>query len=169
MILPSANCTTPKASKMICLWISRMGGSTARQARNTSQSRSIGPAADSRYPIIAPLTPGDEPIVVSKHTIQSAKGPLTYEARAGRLPIRNAGEGTLDEMLAGQVASQRFNVALLVSHVLSEVEQMCDRAAVLVRGKLAYLGSLSELRRGQDEAPRPLEKALEELYGAKAS
>jgi Serine carboxypeptidase len=42
---------------------------------------------------IAPLTPGDEPIIVSKHTIQSAKGPLTYEARAGRLPIRSAETG----------------------------------------------------------------------------
>jgi len=77
------------------------------------------------------------------------------------------GRQVLRAVMAEQRDRQR--TVLLVSHVLSEVEQMCDRAAVLVRGKLAYLGSLSELRRGQDEAPRPLEKALEELYGAKAS
>ena len=61
--------------------------------QRTSRGRPIGPIADSRNPIIAPLTSGDEPIIVSKHTIQSAKGPLAYEARAGRLPIRSAETG----------------------------------------------------------------------------
>ena len=37
---------------------------------------------------IAALTSGDEAIVVTTHTIQTSGGPLTYEARAGRLPIR---------------------------------------------------------------------------------
>jgi hypothetical protein len=66
---------------------------TGTGATQTSQAKPMGPFADSRVLMTAPLTTGDEPIVVSKHTIQSAKGPLTYEARVGRLPIRNAETG----------------------------------------------------------------------------
>ena len=40
-----------------------------------------------------PLAAGDEPIVVTQHAIKTARGPLAYEARAGRLPIRNAETG----------------------------------------------------------------------------
>ena len=36
---------------------------------------------------------------------------------------------------------------LVVSHALEEVAEVCDRAAVLVQGRLAYLGSLASLRR----------------------
>ena len=39
--------------------------------------------------IIAPLVAGDEAIVVTQHVVQTHSGPLAYEARAGRLPIRN--------------------------------------------------------------------------------
>jgi ABC-2 type transport system ATP-binding protein len=77
------------------------------------------------------------------------------------------GRQVLRAVMAEQRAQQRS--VLVVSHVLSEVEQLCDRVAVLVRGKLAYLGPLTELMRGQDDTPRPLENALEELYGAKVS
>lgn len=54
---------------------------------------------------------------------------------------------------------RRGRTVLLVSHMLSEVEQICDRAAVVVAGKLAFVGKLADLRRG-----RPLEEALAELY-----
>jgi carboxypeptidase C (cathepsin A) len=43
--------------------------------------------------IIAPLANGDEAIVVTTHTVQTVHGPLTYEARVGRLPIRNDESG----------------------------------------------------------------------------
>ncbi len=56
--------------------------------------------------VIAPLMSDDEPIVVSTHRIQTEEGPLEYEARAGRLPIRN------DE--SGEVRGYAFFVAYTV-------------------------------------------------------
>ncbi len=43
----------------------------------------------------------------------------------------------------------------LCSHILSDVEVLCDRAAVLRKGRLAHIGSLEELR-GQGQE-RPME------------
>jgi len=68
------------------------------------------PAADSHgvtaVQSIAPLTVGDEPIVVTEHTIQTPKGPLTYEARVGRMPVRSAE--------TGEVRGRIFFVAYVV-------------------------------------------------------
>ena len=55
---------------------------------------------------------------------------------------------------------RRDRAVLLVSHVLTEVEKLCDRVAVMVAGRLVHLGSLAELMRD-----RPLETALQALYG----
>jgi ABC-2 type transport system ATP-binding protein len=57
------------------------------------------------------------------------------------------------------------NSVLVVSHALGEVAQLCDRLAVLVAGRLAYLGSLASLLKkpGQD-CERSLEEALEPYY-----
>jgi carboxypeptidase C (cathepsin A) len=55
---------------------------------------------------IPPLITGDETIVVTEHHIQTAHGVLNYEARAGRLPIRN------DE--TGEVRGYAFFVAYVV-------------------------------------------------------
>ena len=50
---------------------------------------------------------------------------------------------------------------ILVSHVLHEVEQLCDRIAVLQEGKVAFLGPVSELtgRGSPDGKVRSLEQA----------
>lgn len=37
----------------------------------------------------------DEPIAVSRHTVRTVKGPLSYEARAGRIALRNDETGQL--------------------------------------------------------------------------
>lgn len=50
----------------------------------------LAPAAPSPAPqIVPPLLHDDEAIVVSQHRIVTHDGVLAYEARAGRLPIRN--------------------------------------------------------------------------------
>jgi hypothetical protein len=50
-------------------------------------------AAAAPKQVISPLVQGDEPIVVSEHTIQAVDGPLTYEAQIGRLAIRRGDNG----------------------------------------------------------------------------
>jgi ABC-2 type transport system ATP-binding protein len=69
-------------------------------------------------------------------------------------------------LLREVVDRQRRNgrTVLLVSHVLPEVEQLCDRVAVLRRGSLAFLGKVAELIRDSSGQALPLEKALGQLY-----
>lgn len=60
---------------------------------------------------------------------------------------------------------KRGKTILLVSHVLSDIELLCDRLGVLINGRFAYLGTLSEFRRdastGQE---RSLADALKPYY-----
>jgi ABC-2 type transport system ATP-binding protein len=73
------------------------------------------------------------------------------------------GRRLVRDVVAEQQA--RGRTTILVSHVLSEVERMCNRVAVLVAGRLAYLGALADLLRDPATgATRPLEQALEHLY-----
>jgi carboxypeptidase C (cathepsin A) len=55
---------------------------------------------------IPPLVTGDETIIVTEHRVKTVHGELAYEARAGRLPIRN------DE--TGEVRGYAFFVAYIV-------------------------------------------------------
>lgn len=70
-------------------------------------------------------------------------------------------------LLHDVVSEQREagKTVLFVSHALSEVSQLCDRLAVLVAGRLGYLGSLPSLlhdpKTGRD---RSLDAALAPLY-----
>jgi ABC-2 type transport system ATP-binding protein len=68
-----------------------------------------------------------------------------------------------DELLAQlQEARQRGQAILFSSHVLTEVEQVCDRVAILRRGELVHMQDMAHLRqaqkivaRFQGEAPVP--------------
>jgi ABC-2 type transport system ATP-binding protein len=65
------------------------------------------------------------------------------------------------------VAQQRRagKTVLVVSHALGEMAQVCDRLAVLVAGRLAYLGSLASLLRDPGTGrERSLEAALGPIY-----
>ena len=69
----------------------------------------------------------------------------------------------LEEIVAEQ--RQAGKTVLIVSHALGEVAQVCDRLAVLVEGRLAYLGSLDALLDDPVTGRRrSLEAALEPLY-----
>jgi ABC-2 type transport system ATP-binding protein len=71
------------------------------------------------------------------------------------------------QLLQEIVAKQRSagKTVLIVSHALGEVAHVCDRLAVLVAGRLAYLGSLDSLLRDpRDGRERSLEAALEPIY-----
>ncbi len=74
-----------------------------------------------------------------------------------------AGRRLLRQVVAEQRQAGRS--VLLVSHVLPEVEQLCDRLAVLKRGKLAFLGKTRELTEKNGHT-RSLEDALHEIYEA---
>jgi ABC-2 type transport system ATP-binding protein len=61
----------------------------------------------------------------------------------------------LDPTMRGQLLEQltmaksRGQAVLFSSHVLSEAEQVCDRVAILRRGKLVHMQEMSELRAGR--------------------
>ena len=59
---------------------------------------------------------------------------------------------------------------ILVSHSLSDVEQLCDRVAVLRGGQVAYSGALHELLAGAAGDPAlALQDALEPMYAGASS
>jgi len=59
---------------------------------------------------------------------------------------------------------------LMVSHVLTEVQELCDTAAVLVAGKVAFEGTFADLLRDpKSGATRHLETALQNLYQQEAA
>jgi len=74
-----------------------------------------------------------------------------------------SGRLLLQEIIAQQRGAGK--TVLVVSHALGEVAQVCDRLAVLVQGRLAYLGSLASLLRDPDTGgERPLTTALGPIY-----
>ncbi len=65
---------------------------------------------------------------------------------------------------------RRGKTVLLVSHLLTEVERVSDRVAVLVGGRLIHEGPVAELVHDPDTgAGRPLEMALRQFYEAPLS
>jgi len=72
------------------------------------------------------------------------------------------GRETLRAVVRGHKA--RGKTVLLVSHVLAEVEDLCDELAVVVAGQLAYRGDLAALLGPPGPDRRPLEPALRDVY-----
>lgn len=60
----------------------------------------------------------------------------------------NALDPTMRDELLGQVrvARDRGQAVVFSSHVLAEVEQVCDRVAILQRGRLVHVQSMADLR-----------------------
>jgi ABC-2 type transport system ATP-binding protein len=60
---------------------------------------------------------------------------------------------------------QRKQTALLVTHVTAEIEQACDRLAVVVGGRVVFTGTVADLRKDPGSSgPLSVEKALGRLY-----
>lgn len=64
--------------------------------------------------------------------------------------------------VVGELKAKGHTV-LLISHVLTEVEQLCDRAAVIVNGTRRFLGPLTDLTAANGSA-QSLEAALQQIY-----
>ncbi len=63
----------------------------------------------------------------------------------------NTLDPSMRDMLLAQLleAKQRGQTVLFSSHVLSEVEHVCDRVAILQRGRLVHWQNMAELRQGR--------------------
>lgn len=59
---------------------------------------------------------------------------------------------------------ERDGTVLLVTHIPTEIEHLCDRVGVLVQGRLVHVGPLADLTRDASGSSRSLEKHLKELY-----
>jgi ABC-2 type transport system ATP-binding protein len=76
------------------------------------------------------------------------------------------------QLVRDVIAEQRRQgrTVLLVSHLLTEVERVSDRVAVLVGGRLIHIGSLASLiDNPRTGAALTLEQALETLYSKEAA
>ena len=73
------------------------------------------------------------------------------------------GRRLVAEIISNQ--RRRGRTVLLVSHVLPEVEEVCDRVGVLVEGRLIHCGPMSSLLQSPREpGARKLSEALTALY-----
>ncbi len=76
------------------------------------------------------------------------------------------------QMLRGVIAKQKARGAtvVLVSHVLSEVEQACDRIAVIVSGQVAKVSNMADVLKDPKTGQAvTLEKVLQPLYEGAAT
>jgi ABC-2 type transport system ATP-binding protein len=58
---------------------------------------------------------------------------------------------------------QSGGTVLLVTHILTEIEHLCDRVGVLVEGRFVHVGPLADLVDASDSRSN-LEKSLKKLY-----
>jgi ABC-2 type transport system ATP-binding protein len=69
--------------------------------------------------------------------------------------------------LLQKLVAQRHVTVFLTSHVLEVVERLCTHVGIIMGGKVAIEGSLSELTAGPDGSKRTLEEVFLETIGAK--
>lgn len=77
------------------------------------------------------------------------------EPMSGLDPV---GRREVRDLIAG--LRQEGKTVFMNSHILSDIEVLCDRVAILKRGKLAHVGQLDELRRGISGADDRLEVVI---------
>jgi ABC-2 type transport system ATP-binding protein len=126
----------------------------------------LGPRVEELLGLVGLLDRAEEPVWrYSKGMIQRLGLAQALLGNPDLLVLDEPTEGLdLDgrRLLRDVVARQKQDgrTVLLVSHVLPEVESLCDRVAVINRGRLVHIGRLDELvgQRGG------LEPALQELY-----
>ncbi|HZB44874.1 MAG TPA: ABC transporter ATP-binding protein [Pyrinomonadaceae bacterium] len=63
----------------------------------------------------------------------------------------------------------RGTTVFLCSHILADIEVLCDRAAVMQRGRLAHVGHLDELRGAGTERPMEVVVAATDIARLEAS
>src|ERR687883_593136 len=87
------------------------------------------------------------------------------EPMSGLDPI---GRREVRDLIAAQRA--RGATVFLCSHILSDIEVLCDRAAILRRGRLAHVGRLEELREsgGEVATEAQVDEALRAVRAAGA-
>jgi ABC-2 type transport system ATP-binding protein len=71
------------------------------------------------------------------------------EPMSGLDPV---GRREVRDLIAG--LRQEGKTVFMNAHILSDIEVLCDRVAILKRGKLAHVGNLDELRRSAGEHAR---------------
>lgn len=69
---------------------------------------------------------------------------------------------TIYDVVAEQKSAGK--TTLLVSHIVEDVDRLCDRAVVIVEGKVAFSGDLQSLKRTPDGGSRSLGEALTKYY-----
>ena len=82
--------------------------------------------------------------LVNDPTIVFLDEPMSGLDPVGRREVR--------DLIAG--LRQEGKTVFMNSHILSDIEMLCDRVAILKRGKLAHVGHLDELRRGAGATDR---------------
>ncbi|MCL2634515.1 MAG: ABC transporter ATP-binding protein [Oscillospiraceae bacterium] len=76
----------------------------------------------------------------------------------------------LDPLMGEMFVEQVLNIknsgksVLLSSHILSEVERLCDRVGVIMKGKLIKTGTLEELKQGVAAGTGTVPGTMEELF-----
>lgn len=97
----------------------------------------------------------DKPLINMSSGMKRKVALLSVLVPTVPLIILDEPTNTLDPTMRDQLLAQlkearsRGQAVLFSSHVLAEVEEVCDRVAILQRGRLAHLQTMSDLRLGR--------------------